>query len=505
MRVIQSLRKRHLVGVVLLCALLFFTISKLSTETDENRITALIEQGSVTETVSVSGFVEAKNTAHLSFPTVGIVTDVMVEEGQTVAKGDILATLGSQTLVAQRAEAVAALRSAQSAYDELLAGPREEERAQTAQTVSAAQAAYNQTEQLENEKVTNARVALLSNDLAAYATDPDERATAPTVTGSYTCTEEGTYTITTYRSGAYSGYSYTFSGLEGGSDSAYTTQAAPLGTCGLLLQFATDADYGTTQWTIPVPNTNSSSYVTYQNAYALAKEARETALQQAADALSLAEKTETLSNAAPTTYTQQQARARIAQSQAAIAAIDAQIVEKSIVSPFDGVVTTVDILPGETAGNTPIITVLAEDAFTLTARIPEIDITKVSLGQKTETVFDAANDTVFYGATTFISPLATEIDGVAYFETTITLDEPPAWIRSGLNTDIDIIINEVHDVLRVPKRFVTDIVENTGHVQVLDDDKAVATEITITHKGNDGYYAITGLAEGTTVVAPTTP
>lgn len=506
MRVIQSLSKRHIIGFVALCVLVFFIIARFSDNTDDNLITTTIEKGSITETVSVSGFVEAKNTANLSFPTIGIVTDVMTEEGQTVAQGDILATLGARTLVAQRAEAVAALQSAQSAYNELLAGPREEARAQTAQTVRAAQTAYTQAEQLEDEKVENARIALLSNSLAAYATDPDERATAPTVTGSYTCTEEGTYTITTYRSGAYSGYSYNFAGLESGSDSAYTTQTAPLGECGLQLQFASDSDYGTTQWTIPVPNSKSDSYVTYQNAYELAKKARETALQQAADSLSLAEKTETLSNAQPTSYEQQQARARISQAQAAVAAIDAQIVEKSIVAPFDGVVTTVDIRPGETAGNTPIITLLAEDAFTLTARIPEIDITKVTLGQKTETVFDAQSEKTFYGETTFVSPLATEIDGVAYFETTITLNETPEWIRSGLNADIEIIIEETHDTLRIPKRFVSNRVEDKAKATVLDSgQKETVQEIVITHTGNDGYYAITGLAEGTTVVAPINP
>ena len=48
-------------------------------------------------------------------------------------------------------------------------------------------------------------------------------------------------------------------------------------------------------------------------------------------------------------------------------------------APFDGVVTNLDVLPGETVTNAPIVTLLADDAFDMTARIPEIDITKVEV------------------------------------------------------------------------------------------------------------------------------
>ncbi len=195
-------------------------------------------------------------------------------------------------------------------------------------------------------------------------------------------------------------------------------------------------------------------------------------------------------------------QAEIQQAQAAIATIDAQIEEKSIVAPFDGMITDVDILPGETAGASPIITVLANTAFELTARIPEIDIRKVYKGQQATIVFDANQDAVFEGTITFVSPLATEIDGVAYFETTITLNEIPDWMRSGLNADVEILTREEADVLKIPKRYSfknelgeTTVLLKTGNAQT-------ETPITIEFIGNDGYLAITGLNEGDTLVAP---
>lgn len=490
-----------IVSLIVVLVIIFISTTLHSRNTQNNQVTATVERGTVTETIAVSGYVEAKNTADLSFPSTGIVTGVMVEKGTMVKQGDILATLGARTLVAQRTEATAALRKAQAAYDTVVAGPREESRIVTAKTQAAAEQSYDQTVAVEAEKVRSTRTALLSNDLTAYANNADTAATAPTITGSYTCEQEGVYYIDLYRSSTDSGYSYSFSGLEFGTDSAYTQQSAPLGTCGLMIQFTAGDVYRDSSWIIPVPNKNSATYITYKNAYDLALENQDAAVQAAANARDLATAQATLATAAPTTYEVNQASAAVRQASAAVAAIDAQIAEKSIIAPFDGIVTSVDIVPGEIAGITPIITLIAEDAFTLTARIPEIDITKVDIGHKAATIFDAQSDETVLGTVTFVSPLATEIDGVGYFETTITLDETPSWMRAGLNADIDIFTHEETNVLKLPKRFIT---QKEGTTYVLSTD-GTEVPITVVFYGNDGYAAITGINEGDIIVAPDAP
>tara|TARA_B100000745_G_scaffold299223_2_gene249550 strand:- start:2014 stop:3525 length:1512 start_codon:yes stop_codon:yes gene_type:complete len=502
MRVIQTLKRWHLILAVVVVVFVALLTLKTQNAGNDAYITATVERGTVTESVAVSGYVEAKNTANLSFPTTGIVTDVMVSKGDVVQSGAILATLGARTLVAQRNEAVAALQKAEASYQGLLAGPTNAERIETTQSRSNAQVSYEQTVALENEKVKTARTALLSNDLTAYAVDASEKATAPSVSGSYTCTQEGAYAIDTYRSGSYSGYSYRYTGLENGNDGAYTLQTAPLGSCGLTIKFTEGDSYGNSTWSIPVPNTNSPTYATYKNAYDLALEARDVAIAQAQATLDLADASAVRANQDATSFERRQAQSSIAQAQAAVAAIDAQIAEKSIVAPFDGIVTDVDILPGETAGGTPIITLLAEDAFTLTARIPEVDITKIATQQSVAIVFDAKSDETLFGVVDFVSPLATEIDGVAYFETTVTLTRQPTWMRSGLNADIDIITHTEENTLTLPKRFIQ--TDDDGTFVSLDTEDGARTPVTITFSGNDGYAAITGLNAGDTVRAPQT-
>ena len=217
--------------------------------------------------------------------------------------------------------------------------------------------------------------------------------------------------------------------------------------------------------------------------------------------MTLAEEEAAVINASARSEVVAQQQAAVNEARAAVASIDAQIADRSIVAPFTGEIINVDIFPGETANTEPVITLLANTDFELTARIPEIDVTKVQPDQAAVVVFDAQPDTALAGNVTYISPLATEIDGVAYFESKITLAEAPTWLRSGLNADVDILVEEWVDTLRVPKRFIA--TEDDRHYVYLTEGEAVAkTEITVSFFGNDGYAAISGLTEGDIVTAP---
>jgi HlyD family secretion protein len=490
--------KNILVTIVLLLILVvawFFLHNKNNTQ---DQITTTVERGSVQDIVSVSGFVEAKNTAGLSFPVVGIVTDVFINEGAEVKRGDLLATLGSAQLVAQRSDAVAVLQKAQASRDELVSGPTPEARAVTDTTVASTETTLANIIATEAEKVASARAALLNNSLEIRAVDKSESTIPPTLSGSYTCSEEGIYSVSVYRSSGYAGFSYKLTGLENATDVVSTRQPALMGTCGLLAQFTDGEAYANSEWIIEVPNTKSSTYVTYSNAYELALQQQEQSVQTATDAFSLATDNATFVNAAPNNAALRQMNASVASAQARVAQIEAQIADLSIIAPFDGIITDVEVRPGETAGATPVITILAQDAFELKARIPEIDITKISTGQQASVVFDAQSRDTLTGTLTFVSPLATLIDGVAYFDTTIVLDQIPQWIRSGLNADIDIIVADVSDVLRIPKRYLITNADNTYSVLTAQG----ITPVSVTSTGNSGYVAITGLNAGDTVITP---
>lgn len=483
-------------GLVFLAVYGYRTITAKPTWT-----TAAVDRGTVTEVVAISGFVETLDAVNLSFPQAGQVTDVFVRRGDTVTAGQLLATQGAATLIAERAALVAAREQALASRSELEAGPTGESRAVTEATVAAAETALRETIRTENERVAAARRALLSTDLEAVTDDTEENATPPTVTGSFTCNTEGVYRVSLYRSGTDSGYSFRTTGLEAASGPATTNQPSALGTCGLFLTFSADVDYANTEWTITVPNTRSASYAANKSALDLALRQQEQNVAAARTTLAIAENEGTAANAAPRVEALIRANAAVQAAEANIAAIDARIRDTSITAPFSGTVTDVAVVPGETASLTPVITMIGDASFSLTARVPEIDIRKIAVGQPASIRFDAASDETFTGAIRFVSPLPTTIDGVAYFDAEVELTAPPSWLRAGLNADVDITLTEERDTLRLPERFITRTPEGTT-VLIPRGDTAVPTPVTVRFIGNDGFVAIEGLELGTTVIAP---
>jgi multidrug efflux pump subunit AcrA (membrane-fusion protein) len=494
-------RSFHVMVVVVVILFIVYMIIGVRNNQPVEYVTAIVEQGSVQQLVSVSGVIEAEQKAELAFPTTGIVAAVNISKGDVVQAGEILISLEARTLGADRLDAVAARARAVATRDELLAGPQVESREATAEAISFKATTLETIKATQVDLVSNAYRTLLSSDLTATTKDPNEEAVAPSISGTYTCDEVGIYELEMYSSGSNSGYSYRLSGLESGTFVASFDQIFPLGTCGLQALFDADSQYSNADWMIEIPNKNSPKYISNRNAYTLAQTQAASAITLAEQDLVLAQVNAASTNAPARSEAIARANADIASANARVARVDAQIADRTIRAPFAGTIVEVDILPGETVTTIPVITILAASDFELTARIPEIDIGKLETGQRVRAAFDAKADVMLDGTVDFISLQATEIDGVAYYEAIISLEETPTWMRSGLNADIDIIIIATNDSLRVPKRFVT---ETDGMYQVITKtgDLLATTTINVTLEGNDGYIAITGVNLGDILVAP---
>lgn len=80
--------------------------------------TATVSTETVRDTVAVSGTIEPAATADLDFAVSGTVTRVLVEAGDTVKVGDVLARVDDTALVATRRAALATLEAAVAQRDE---------------------------------------------------------------------------------------------------------------------------------------------------------------------------------------------------------------------------------------------------------------------------------------------------------------------------------------------------------------------------------------------------
>lgn len=158
---------------------------------------------------------------------------------------------------------------------------------------------------------------------------------------------------------------------------------------------------------------------------------------------------------------------RIAQLAAALASNRDDLDKTTVLSPMDGVVTSLKKEEGEVVIGaqsfqpTIIMTVGDLSGMEVEVLVDETDIRSLELGQEAEVRVDALADQKVNGRVTEIGSSAIPRGGVTSagssssnqakdFKVTVTLDNPPAGLRPGLNATADIVTGRKKNVLAVP-------------------------------------------------------
>jgi multidrug efflux pump subunit AcrA (membrane-fusion protein) len=112
-----GLSRRWIAGIVLIIVIGAVALSVMnprSTSQVSAANTVVVTRSSIVGSVSGSGLVTAEQTLDLAFQTSGTVTQVLVNAGDTVTPGQVLARLDDRAWQAQVANAQAALDSAKA-------------------------------------------------------------------------------------------------------------------------------------------------------------------------------------------------------------------------------------------------------------------------------------------------------------------------------------------------------------------------------------------------------
>lgn len=122
-----------------------------------------VTTGEIVTSVSAEGTVAAAETESLSFSTAGTVTAVNVAVGDTVAAGDVLATIDSPSLQQSLAEAQASEADAKATLVEDVEALAEDDEAVSAEQLAADQARYD----VAYDTLVDAYTAYVERDLTA--------------------------------------------------------------------------------------------------------------------------------------------------------------------------------------------------------------------------------------------------------------------------------------------------------------------------------------------------
>ena len=171
-------------------------------------------------------------------------------------------------------------------------------------------------------------------------------------------------------------------------------------------------------------------------------------------------------------------------------------------APFDGIVAWVPAKEGEmlTAGNyatRTIMTAISPGWMELEAEVDEIDIPGLKLGQEGIITIDALPELELAGEVTFISYLSREESGLVLYRIKVGFVVPEdSLLREGMTATVDIITNEHRDVLLVSDRAIKKDSEGNTVVKVMVNGLIEERPVTLGLSDGLETEIVQGLSEG---------
>ncbi|MBM3122004.1 MAG: HlyD family efflux transporter periplasmic adaptor subunit [Chloroflexi bacterium] len=381
--------------------------------------------GSLTAQVGATGSVHANQAATLVFQTTGTVDEVKVAAGESVAKGEVLATLERTSLGANVILAQADLVAAERALEEL----------QTSATAKA---------QAELA-MANAEKALKDEEYRWRVQQQGNRASPETIRDAKAKLVLAEDDVDRYKA-LY--------------DQASGESAKALAQVNLVAaQQRRDSALRNLNWYLGKPTDNDQAILDAKLAVAKA---------QFEDAVRAWERVKDGPNADD-----------VSAAQARVDAARASVELGLITAPFEGTVTFGRVKPGD-------IVTLGSPAFGLAdltrlfvdVDIPEVDIDRIRLGQDVSLTFDSVPNNLYTGVVTDVGRVGTSVQGVVSFEVEVEVLKPDASIKPGMTAAVNIVVSQIDNVLLVPNRAVR-VQDGKRVIFVMRDGVPTTVEVTL--------------------------
>jgi len=417
----------------------------------------------VEQTLSTTGSVDAAKRADLAFGTDGTVAQVLVEVGDTVKSGQVIARLDTTDLEAaltqakaQYAQAVAQLASDRQAQASAVSSPTEPTTPSSSSSAQALKKAQDQVivaQSHASQAIAAAKEALAAQHAACVST--------PTATPSATATDAPSPADDD------TSCAPTLAAVQQAQDVVSRAQdelAKALNALGQVLSRLLAEASAASDASSPNDD-NASSGPTV------------TAAQLASD------------------------QARIEQANATVVSAKLNLAQATLRSTRSGTVVALDTAAGEnvTAGST-VATVVGGTAVTVTATVTESQVDSVKVGQTVRvSVPGISKETT--GKVTSIGLVADSSSGTTSYPVTVTVENPTISLPAGSRASIQIVLATAKHVVTVPTSAVTRTGTGTSATVSTWNGSTLTRRTVQLGAVGDREVAITsGLTAGTRVV-----
>ena len=464
---------------LLVVVLAITSVGSSSADSAAAQRTATVKRGVVQSTVSGNGSLEAAQQVELDFGTSGEVTEIDVQAGQRVSKGDVLARIDSSSARASLASAEAQLAEAE-------------------ETLEAAE---------EGEEVSAVYEGGATTVLASY--ESGSAATSATEDGEGAAESEPTEGGGAEKGG---------SGTKEPSKPDEGTSEPSEGSGGKGKQEQAGTEQGAAK-----PEEAPSSTTTEPTVEAAPSEAQS-------------------SSPTGSTVSVATAEAKLRQARLSVKSARQEVRETALRAPISGTVASVSGSVGETvsgegsgatggsggesssgggigglgavgtsssgsssgSGSSSAFIVLSQlGRLKMEVSFSESDIGKVKVGQPATVSVSSMEGTELAGRVTKVDVLPSEgsSGGVVEYPATIALTQSAKGVRAGMSASAEVVVEQVTGALSLTSEAISSG-PGGDSVTVLEGGKEVQRSVTAGLKGDEATQVLSGLKAGETVELP---
>jgi len=519
---------KRIVWIIIVLVILV-TIGKVylnSSQKDSNKTVIEVTRGSIEQNISETGTVKISDEIGLSFKGGGIIDAIYVEVGDSVERGELLATIDYSELNAQLQKANASLKSAQAQLANILVGATNEEiglaetqvknieiklqnKKQSLENIissadNSAKTAYEDALGNLNDAYLDLQNAYLAVDdiYQTYFNSNDQEGL--TVKKSREDIKEArnktkTYIDTAIANSIDENIDIALYQTKLALDITYIALSNARNACDAILYRATVTDTDKTSLNTQKSNINAekASIIDAQQTISSTKinntatiDTAKAQILETEGQLEESEKTLQKLTAGPTKEDINLYEAQVEQAQADRLVLISKISQSRLNSPVNGQVVRIKKRGGEIAGaGEVVIALLPKKPFQIKTNIYEEDVVKINIGNPVKIQLIAFPSLVVTGRLASIEPIDNIIDGVVYYEVSIDFDKEIKELKSGMSADISITTLSKEDILIIPWSAL--IKENDKlYVEVLKNDQIIKQEVQTGIEGDDGNVEI---------------
>ncbi len=180
----------------------------------------------------------------------------------------------------------------------------------------------------------------------------------------------------------------------------------------------------------------------------------------------------------------------------------------SIVAPGSGVIANIVVVEGMDITNSlsertsATVASIKQDGTPIASlNVSEVDINKISVGQKVEITLNSIEEKVFIGSVAGIDKIGSISSGVTNYPVIVKFEEKSDLVLPNMGVDAEIILEEKNDVTYVPTSAISGGKSGKLSVDTPDGKKEVNTGI----KTADYIEIVSGISEGQEVYVKSLP